>query len=719
MKEWDEKSVFLTVLGLPEPEREAYLDEACPDEAAKERIRTLLRHHEKAPDDFMEGNASERTEERRTPAQIDEFKVLHRLGEGGMGVVYLAEDTVLGRRVALKVLARHLSGSEQALARFREEARSAAHLTHPGIVPVYRFSSEGDERYIVSEFVEGPTLATVISDMRGQFGRLSSSSEQDWHRRAAEIVAAIADALECAHRANIVHRDVKPSNILLDAARGPRLTDFGIAKHLTEENRTRHTGVIGSCHYMSPEQAAIADASVDQRSDIFSLGVVLYEMLALRLPFDGKSMQQVLAAVIECSPPRLRSVNRRIPRDLETICHKALEKLPHDRYQTAAHVAADLRCYLRGDPILAVPPSLRRRALRLLRKKWKFLATGAVAASIASGSWIVWYRAERQRRELCGLHVTCRAPDVRLSIRAIDGETLEVGGLVELGPAPQNPLLAPGQYRLIAIGDDDAFSEATVLLVRPGATEAIELPAPVKPGPTDEMAYFAGGAFEADAATSNRADAPRSGVLRPFYLDLAEVSNAEYRRFVDSTNHPQPRHWVEFGFDPALADYPVVGVTWDDANAYCRYVCKRLPTAAEWEYAMRWPDGRLLPWGTEAPTELPTVSAESIGRFGTADPGITYQEYASHCSPVRSHAALCSGAGLFHGATNVSEYTESLITGVTTQVIVKGAAWINVPVYHDLTVVHSQPLETLDMEGKRHRVKSMKVGFRCARSAGP
>src|SRR6185436_12587368 len=152
------------------------------------------------------------------------------------------------------------------------------------------------------------------------------------------------------------HRDVKPSNILMDPAHGPRLTDFGIAKHLVEEARTRATDVIGSCHYMSPEQASIAKARVDQRSDIFSLGVVLYEMLALRRPFEGDTVVQVLRAVVSLDPPGLAQVDRRIARDLVTICHKALEKEPDRRYQTAAHMAADLRCFLEDRPILARPP---------------------------------------------------------------------------------------------------------------------------------------------------------------------------------------------------------------------------------------------------------------------------------------------------------------------------------------------------------------------------
>ena len=287
----NEKAIFSDALALESHERERYLRDVCPDDSVRLRIEALLRHHIAAGDGVFLRRASHPHEDSDSHTfgglseRIDEFRILRRIGEGGMGSVYLAEDTILGRQVALKVLAPHLIDSDEALARFRQEARAAATVTHPSIVPVFRLAVEGgvergmgaDRHYIVSEFVDGPTLARVFDNERSRrlAGTNSSGRTVDllaWHRRVAECVGTIADALDACHRANIVHRDVKPSNILLDRERGPRLTDFGIAKRLPEPGRGfEPTSVIGSCHYMSPEQASTTGVSIDQRSDIFSL----------------------------------------------------------------------------------------------------------------------------------------------------------------------------------------------------------------------------------------------------------------------------------------------------------------------------------------------------------------------------------------------------------------------------------------------------------------
>ncbi len=742
---WDERAVFLEALALPKDQRNGYLDSACPDASARARIETLLHHHDVASDDFLKISVKPVVEHSSQPVQIDEFKILHRLGAGGMGVVYLAEDTILGRHVALKVLARHMIGSEQALARFREEARSAAALKHPAIVPVFKSGRDGDDYYLVSEFVEGRTLAELINEMRTTLTSAGTSDLRTWHRRAAEIVAIVADALDCAHRAKIVHRDVKPSNILIDKDRGPRLTDFGIAKHLVEENRTRETGLVGSCHYMSPEQADIAEKQVDQRSDIFSLGVVLYEMLALRLPFDGINLHQVLKAVVECNPPKLRTIDRNIPADLETICHKALEKLPRDRYQTAAHIAADLRCYLAGDPILARPPSRTRRMKIWYRthKRQSVVAVSFLLIAILAG--LSWRLYTVQSEASAWLTIQTDIPDCFAYLRKVDETTLELETnrreIRKNSFASQQVL--PGLYRITVVDSNSkSFSEfdtwlesgrnhKTILRVTTKNTSDLASAASLgksvsgsSPSAVQtltarmlpeadvvkrEMTFISGGEFDF-GRTKDDLDPlvrQRRVKLPAFYIDKYEVSNRQYKEFIDVTKYPMPGHWEKLGYDAKLADYPIVYISQEDANAYARWCGKRLPTVYEWEAAMRSPDGRRLPWKDGEQTENSMITIEGIARVQKGDIELSYPEYVRNARPVSSEPALATPLGLFHAATNVMELTSTISLSRSNAAVTKGASWIHATRYYDLTHCWAIPRGSV----------SITTGFRCARSA--
>ncbi len=744
---WDEKAVFSHALELPADQREAYLNEACPDEAAKNRVRALLRHHGQAPDELFDVK-SEREITEVDPTQIAEFKIIRRLGAGGMGVVYLAEDTVLGRRVALKVLARHMTGSEQALARFREEARSTAVLNHPAIVPVYKFDREGDHHYIVSEFVEGITLAELIARRRAA-PTLKSQDIREWHRQAAEIVAAVADGLDSAHRFHIVHRDVKPSNILIDTQGRPRLTDFGIAKHLTEESRIDQTQIIGSCHYMSPEQASVAGTRVDQRSDIFSLGVVLYEMLALQLPFDGPTLPQVLRAVVDCNPEKLRSVDKKIPRDLETICQKAMEKEPRHRYQTAAHVAADLRCFLTGDPILARPPNPIRRVRQKLRAhRGKSVAAVVLLLCAVVFTLIVQVRNSRNA-ELAWLSVESESPGMRVTIRAMNTSTLKLeGSAIELGRTPLAEVaVEPGQYRLaVASPTDSSFCEFDLDLARGrenqlvihvhGATRTdlnqlypktpdlnssrasgrlVAIGArliPAEDQTLKDMVRFAEGDYEVGWSDADDNPVIRKQIvhLDPFYLDVSEVSNREYQEFITATGYPPPSAWKHIDDEDQFADQPVVTVSIVDAMAYAAWRNKRLPTAFEWEAAARASDNRLLPWGdAPPPPELQVLDADAIDRSRSPDLVTCLREYTRYARPVRSDISLSTPTGLFHMATNVTELTSTVTADATPIAVRKGGAWFDSRNSFNLS-------KSLGAPAFSH---SSFVGFRCARSERP
>jgi len=297
--------------------------------------------------------------------RLGPYRVLDVLGSGGMGVVFRAEDPQLGRMVALKVIRPRLAASATAWPRFLREARAAARLRHPAIVPLHEVGQHGDLTYLVYDYVPGPNLAELLQQT------------QPAPDQAAQWVARIADALDYAHQMGIIHRDVKPANILLDRDNQPLLSDFGLASHKDAgPTLTQEGDILGTPAYMSPEQARGLSSAVDGRSDVYSLGVLLYEALSGTVPFQG-SAASVLHQVIHEEPRRPRSHRPGLAADLETICLKAMAKEPARRYATAGDLAADLRRYLRHEPI-------RARRIGPLGRLWRWCRRNpALAATIA------------------------------------------------------------------------------------------------------------------------------------------------------------------------------------------------------------------------------------------------------------------------------------------------------------------------------------------------
>ncbi len=309
------------------------------------------------------------------PARLGDFRLLRRLGSGGMGVVFEAEQESLMRRVALKLLA-HGRLDERGLERFRREAAVGGRLDHPGIVKVLAYGEAQAHAFIAQELVPGGrTLEDLVEEARRR-PRL----DRAYYRHVAGIVAQVADALAAAHAAGIVHRDVKPGNILLGSGERPKLADFGLAR-LIEANSLSHSGAaLGTPFYMSPEQAA-GERDIGPASDQFSLGATLYEALTLRRPFEGDSRRHVLRRVREEDPPDPVALHAGLPRELAAITAKALEKHLARRYADLAALADDLRRFLGGRPIAARPPGALGRA-RSFARRHRALVLGAGSTAL-------------------------------------------------------------------------------------------------------------------------------------------------------------------------------------------------------------------------------------------------------------------------------------------------------------------------------------------------
>jgi serine/threonine protein kinase/Flp pilus assembly protein TadD len=430
--------------------------------------------------------------EETVSAPLGDFRILREVGRGGMGIVYEAEQMSLGRRVALKVLPFAATMDPRHLQRFKNEAHAAAQLHHTNIVPVYYVGCERSVHFYAMQFIEGHSLADMISQLRqmeehqeasrkaakdakvdpnatvpfapsrlcvspclpsesanpptppvAALSTIRSAKDAGYFRTVAELGIQAAEALDFAHQHGVVHRDIKPANLLVDAESRLWVTDFGLAQVQGDARMTMTGDLVGTLRYMSPEQALAKRVAVDHRTDVYSLGATLYELLTQEPAFTGTDRQELLRQIAFEEPRPLRRRNKAIPGELETIVLKALEKNPADRYGTAQELAEDLERFVKDKPIRARPPSFVNRFRKLIRrhKPLTAAAAGLLAATFAVAGVLAWVALDRAARRAL---VASRTDDALWALDRLRGqgrweEALEavrhVAALVDGGPA--------------------------------------------------------------------------------------------------------------------------------------------------------------------------------------------------------------------------------------------------------------------------------------------
>jgi len=726
----NEEEIFHTAIAKPVSERVAYLRTACGNNPELlSHIESLLRVYD-AQDDFLEAppwgeditlDSSSLVESPGTV--IGRYKLLERIGEGGMAVVYMAEQQKpIRRKVALKIIKPGMD-TRQVIARFEAERQALALLDHPNIAKVFDAGATDTGRpYFVMELVHGISITDYCD-----------SNKLDTRRRL-ELLVQVCHAVQHAHQKGIIHRDIKPSNVMVtihDDKAVPKVIDFGIAKatnqRLTEKTLfTRYAHMIGTPAYMSPEQAQMSGLDVDTRTDIYSSGVLLYELLTGTTPFDAETLQEAGYAEIEriireTDPPkpstRLRNLGQEVMNvarwrqtsgealrklikgDLDCIVMKCLEKDRTRRYETVYGLAEDIERHLRNEPILARSPGLAYRAQKFWHRHRSHMTTAAVIMVLLAGlvitAWmylrsvnarrVQWAKAEalpeivkliEQQDYRAAFSLAQRARqyignDPALTelwprvCKEYSITTTPAGGSIfyreysatdapweYLGQSPlENITLARCTYRWKIEKEGFATHECVV-----GYSFDVRL---LKEGLAGDMVWIGAGIVNINMFS----DTENTTVEAPLYLiDKYEVTNEQFKRFVDKggytnreywsesqflregrnisweqaisefvdkTGHLGPSTWEEGTYPEGQGKHPVSGVSWFEADAYARFTGKSLPTVHHWQQA-----GCL-------DESLVIVPFSNFDIAGTA--------------PVGSHAGM-GHTGLYDMAGNVKEW---------------------------------------------------------------
>jgi tRNA A-37 threonylcarbamoyl transferase component Bud32/dienelactone hydrolase len=633
---------------------------------------------------------------------VSHYRIVRHIGEGGMGTVYLAEDTMLNRRVALKFMTPDSARSPEASARLVREARAASALDHPHIGTIYEIGDVDGQPFIAMAYYDGETLAARLAR-----GPLTMPE-------AARVVAQVADALAVAHAAGIVHRDLKPSNLMLTSAGHVKVLDFGIATFASAEIETmaRLTGAgttVGTAAYMSPEQAA--GEEVDARSDLWSLGVLTREMLTGRLPFEGGNTLAVIHAVLTTTPPPLRTLRPDIAPELDTIVTGTMVRNRSERTITAGEIrdlAASCLARLTSGAVPILPPPPARRRLRIALVAIAALGVAGTAVWVVQRNANVRWAREQALPEIIRLAGASKFDEAyRLAQDAeafIPGDPLLAEQLrtvsrratVESEPPGAEVFYRPygradQSWRSLGRTPIDAVPVPRGLLHWRASLSGFDVAEDVGPGPFwpphFRFELVPAGSAPAGMVRIVSSDEPFQlfipGLdhlpkvkLPDYWIDQHEVTNRDFKRFVDDGGYRRQEFWQEpfvkegrsIGFDAAMAllvdttgkpgpatweqgayapgqdDYPVTGVSWYEASAYARWAGKSLPTIFHWSRAAdQRLSGDVVPasnfGGKEA---LPVGRAGGITRGGTAGMAGNVKEWCRN--PAGDNRYILGGA---------------------------------------------------------------------------
>jgi eukaryotic-like serine/threonine-protein kinase len=629
--------------------------------------------------------------------RLSHYEVLERLGAGGMGVLYRARDTRLNRTVALKLLRAEALGDPERRRRFIQEARAASALNHPGVVTVHEIGHDAasDTDFIAMELVDGQALDRILAD-----GRLPLAE-------VLRLASAIVEALAAAHAGGIVHRDVKPGNVMVSESGRVKVLDFGLAKleivladpaaatgTVTSAGGTVEGVILGTPAYMSPEQAQ--GRPVDARSDIFSLGVLLYEMLAGRRPFVGDSYVAVLGAIVHTAPVPLRKQRPEIPTDVARVVERCLHKDPQQRYASASELLIDLLdCRARFEA--------RRSGWRALVRRPVFLVPVVlliVAALVGAGLWRERLRREHRVRaavaEVTRLAEDGQRPQAYVLARDTRAEspndpdleriweTVTQPTVIRSDPSGAEISFKPydhpsAQWQFLGLTPFEArapLGNLRVRLVKAGL-ETVEMavsqmklsrPLEVRLLPAAEtpagMVAVPGGVFSLLGSREVRLD--------DFWLDRYEVTNREFKRFVDQGGYQDQRYWKEpfqkeerkLAWADAVAEFrdgtgrpgpagwelgsypdghgdePAAGVSWYEAAAYAEFAGKTLPTLHHWFKAaepQHFSD-ILLFSNFSGHGPAPVGQQKGLGPYGTYDMAGNVREWCASAAGAKRYA---------------------------------------------------------------------------------
>ena len=586
------------------------------------------------------------------------------LGQGGMSAVYRANDPNLRRPVAIKLIHSHLSSDPEFVRRFEAEAAAVAQLRHPNIVQVFDFNHDDDVYYMVMEYLPGESLQDRLRTLSAANQRFSLTA-------AANIIATLADAVAYAHERGTIHRDLKPANVMLMPQGQPVLTDFGVAKIIGGQRHTATGAVIGTPAYMAPEQ--VRGQPLDGRADIYSLGVMLYELLAGRPPFEGDSAMTVMLKHINDPVPNIRQWVPDIPDGFVAIIDRAMAKQPSQRFQSAGQLATALRTMAQNPAAKVVLPAIGAEPSPTIFARPDAQATGALPSvtnvvepprairpSDANATEIMPPSepppqappkgpASTPWALLAGAAVILVLCLGFLAAGVVILSKLNLTGapIASVTPARQPTVVATGGLPTAATTEPPAAATLTlpaVVTPPPDNTTAATLPATAAPSvapsatqppsPTARpvpagMVLVPAGTFNMGKGSSGDTSPVHPVTLDAFFIDKNDVVNRDYQLCVTAGACTNPMatssntHANYYG-DPAFGSFPMVNVTWDQAVAFCKFQQKSLPTEAQWEYAATGGDGRAYPWGNNFdPKLLPTASGDlvQVGSFpGGASP---------------------------------------------------------------------------------------------------